>query len=206
MFIIPTTRSRRMHRNLAIILLGIAFSCVAEGARACACCLPAVVIRGRSQRPLSEFLTEKHVGFALQLMEFTGTVGFEDRETFSDSFDITMSYADSVFTLRRSDGDLVFAFAPGAEVEVFVSNVVDIKDAYQEWAFKGTIVSKDESFEFLLPTATLVIQGHQNMCFDPSRMVRWALALEINDSQWSGVAHGDIQMDGESWRKRAFGK
>ncbi len=89
---------------------------------------------------------------------------------------------------------------------MFVSNVVDLNDAYEEWVFTGTIVSKGESLEFLLPTARLVIQGHQNMCFDPSRMVRWALALETNDSEWSGAARGDIQMDGESWRKRAYGK
>jgi hypothetical protein len=197
---------RRIHRSLAIILLGIAFSGVAEEVRACACCLPSVVIRGRSQRPLAQFLAEKHVGLALELMEFTGTVGFEDRETSSESFDVTMSYADSVFTVKRSGGEVVLAFVPDTELEVFVSNVVDLNDAYEEWVFTGTIVSKGELLEFLLPTATLVIQGHQNMCFDPSRMVRWALALETNDPEWSGAAHGDIQMDGESWRKRAYGK
>ncbi len=88
-------------------------------------------------------------------MKFTGTVGFEDKETSSESFDVTMSYTDSVFTVRRSGGEVVFVFVPDAELEVFVSNVADINDAYQEWAFPGTILSKGESLEFLLPTATL---------------------------------------------------
>lgn len=195
-----------MHRSLAIILLGIVVSCVAEGARACACCLPSVVIRSRAQRPLTQFLSEKHAGYALELMEFTGTVGCEDRESSYEQFDVTMSYVDSVFTARRSGGGLVFVFAPDPELEVFVSNAANVFDAYVEWVFTGTIVSQDESLELILPEATLVIQGHQNMCFDPSRMVRWALALETNDPEWSCAARGDIRMDMGIWSKRAYGK
>lgn len=203
--IIPTISSLAL-RRLVILILGIVLSCVAETARACACCLPGGVIRGTSRRPLAQFLTERHVGFALELMKFKGTVAFEDREMSYESFDVTMSYADSVFTVRRSSGELVFVFAPDEELEVFMSNVADVHDAYAEWAFTGTIVSKDESLGLLLPTATLVIQGHQNMCFDPSRMVRWAIALETNDKEWSGTAYGDIQMDLKSWQERAYRK
>ncbi len=198
-------RSHRL-RSLAIVLLGIFLAAVAEEARACACCLPPVVIRGRSQRTLTQFLAEKHKGYALELMRFSGSLVCEDRESSSEGFDVTMSYADSVFTVRRSGGEVVLVFRPDAELEVFVSNVADIFDAYEEWAFTGTIVSKSDSLELVLPEATLLIQGHQNMCFDPSRMVRWALDVETDDREWSCAVHGDIQMDIESWRKRAYGK
>lgn len=93
-------------------------------------CLPWAGIRSRSQVPLGEFLAKNHVGFALELMRFSGITEVEDTETSYDSIKVSMSYADSVFTVVRPDSGVVFSFAPKGEVEVFMSDAAGNFDAY----------------------------------------------------------------------------
>lgn len=200
-----------MRRITLFLTITIGLSAAATSpARACACCLTIGGVHYRSNVPFGTFLDQHHRAIALEAMTLQGQLEWQPKAGSPDdepeSTDITLRYADGVFTLtNRQSGEGVLVFEPDDSVEVFWSDVTaPFTNAYVEWTLTGHASTSDERFSALVDAATLVIQGQQNACWDPRNMKRWILILDAPHSDSNLSAFGDIVIDAAAWEKAEY--